>query len=169
MEQMVQDEHSGADEVTNESRSPGEATRSDSRRQPAAGRARSKSGKKGLHNVHTLGFGPGFTGSGLGRISDVFGGVADMQGLESGSSPTSRAPKQPRHGYSCSAPTGIKATVVWGGSSYNELHSYINCSPGVGTEFLSPTSREQFTRPQAAAVAYSGVWVAGSEPWLVAV
>jgi len=39
--------------------------------------------------VHTLGFGSGRTGAGLGRIADVFGGVADIQGLEPGSSPTS--------------------------------------------------------------------------------
>jgi hypothetical protein len=30
-------------------------------------------------------------------------------------------------------------------SSVNELRACINCSPGVGTEFLSPTSGEQFT------------------------
>ena len=42
-----------------------------------------------MHNVHTLGFGSGRTGAGLGRIGDVCGGVADIQGLEPGSSPTS--------------------------------------------------------------------------------
>jgi hypothetical protein len=45
--------------------------------------------KEGVHNVHTLGFGSGRTGAGLGRITEVFGGVADIQGLEPGSSPTS--------------------------------------------------------------------------------
>ena len=45
--------------------------------------------KEGVHNVHTLGFGSGRTGAGLGRIAEVFGGVADIQGLEPGSSPTS--------------------------------------------------------------------------------
>ena len=45
--------------------------------------------KEGVHNVHTLGFGPGRTGAGLGRIGDVCGGVAEIQGLEPGSSPTS--------------------------------------------------------------------------------
>ena len=38
--------------------------------------------------MHTLGFGSGRTGAGLGRIAAVLGGVAEMQGLESGSSPT---------------------------------------------------------------------------------
>jgi hypothetical protein len=47
-------------------------------------------GKKDcVHIVHTLGFGSGRTGSGLGRIAEVFGGVADIQGPEPGSSPTS--------------------------------------------------------------------------------
>ena len=45
--------------------------------------------KEGVHNVHTLGFGSGRTGAGLGRIAEVFGGVAEWQGQESGSSPTS--------------------------------------------------------------------------------
>ena len=45
--------------------------------------------KEGVHNVHTLGFGPGRTVAGLGRIADVCGGVAEIQGLEPGSSPTS--------------------------------------------------------------------------------
>ncbi len=45
--------------------------------------------KEGVHNVHTLGFGSGRTGAGLGRIPEVFGGVAEIQGLEPGSSPTS--------------------------------------------------------------------------------
>ena len=45
--------------------------------------------KEGVHNVHTLGFGFGCTGVGPGRIGDVFGGVADFQGLAPGSSPTS--------------------------------------------------------------------------------
>jgi hypothetical protein len=44
---------------------------------------------EGVHNVHTLGFGSGRTGAGLGRIAEVFGAVADLQGLEPGSSPTS--------------------------------------------------------------------------------
>jgi hypothetical protein len=39
--------------------------------------------------VHTLGFGLGRTGAGLARIGDVCGGVAEIQGLEPGSSPTS--------------------------------------------------------------------------------
>jgi hypothetical protein len=45
--------------------------------------------KEGVHNVHTLGFGFGCTGIGLGRIGEVFGGVADFHGLAPGSSPTS--------------------------------------------------------------------------------
>jgi hypothetical protein len=45
--------------------------------------------EEGVHNVHTLGFGSGRTGGGLGRIAEVFGEVAEIQGLESGSSPTS--------------------------------------------------------------------------------
>ena len=45
--------------------------------------------KDGVHNVHTLGFGSGRTGAGLGRIAELFGGVAAFQGLEPGSSPTS--------------------------------------------------------------------------------
>jgi hypothetical protein len=36
--------------------------------------------KEGVDSVHTLGFGFGCTGLGLGRITDVFGGVADLQG-----------------------------------------------------------------------------------------
>ena len=43
----------------------------------------------GVHNVHTLGFGSGRTGAGLGRIAKVSGGVAEIQELEPGSSPTS--------------------------------------------------------------------------------
>ena len=46
-------------------------------------------GKRGVHNVHTLGFGSGSTGGGLGRTAEVFGGVAEIQGPEPGSSPTS--------------------------------------------------------------------------------
>jgi hypothetical protein len=54
---------------------------------PGSGR---RSGQnRGVRNVHTLGFGSGRTGAGLGRIAEVFGGVAETQGLESGSSPTS--------------------------------------------------------------------------------
>ena len=45
--------------------------------------------KGGVHNVHTLGSGSGRTGAGLGRIADVCGGLAEIQGLEPGSSPTS--------------------------------------------------------------------------------
>jgi hypothetical protein len=45
--------------------------------------------KKGVHNVHTLGFGFACSGIGLGRIGDVFGGVAGFRGLAPGSSPTS--------------------------------------------------------------------------------
>ena len=45
--------------------------------------------KEGVHNVHTLGFGSGRTGAGLGRSADVSGGVAEIQGPEPGSSPTS--------------------------------------------------------------------------------
>ncbi|BCW66791.1 hypothetical protein NicSoilB4_15540 [Arthrobacter sp. NicSoilB4] len=45
--------------------------------------------KEGVHIVHTLGFGSGRTGAGLGRIAEVFGGAAEIQGLEPGSSPTS--------------------------------------------------------------------------------
>ena len=41
-----------------------------------------------VHNVHTLGFGSGRTGAGLGLIGDVCGGAADFQVLEPGSSPT---------------------------------------------------------------------------------
>ena len=44
---------------------------------------------EGVHNVHTLGFGSGRTGAGLGRIGEVCGGVAGLQGLKPGSSPTS--------------------------------------------------------------------------------
>lgn len=43
----------------------------------------------GVHIVHTRGFGSGRTGGGLGRIAEVFRGAAEIQGLESGSSPTS--------------------------------------------------------------------------------
>jgi hypothetical protein len=45
--------------------------------------------KKGVHIVHTLGFGLGRTSVGLARIGDVFGGSQSFQGPESGSSPTS--------------------------------------------------------------------------------
>ncbi len=45
--------------------------------------------KVGVHNVHTRGFGFGCTGIGLGRIREVFGGVAYFQGMAPGSSPTS--------------------------------------------------------------------------------
>ena len=58
-----------------------------SRQTPGPGNKRGKKG--GVHNVHTLGFGLGRTGAGLARITEVFGGAADLQGLEPGSSPTS--------------------------------------------------------------------------------
>jgi hypothetical protein len=45
--------------------------------------------RAGVHNVHTLGFGSGRTGAGLGLIAEVCGGVAEIQVLEPGSSPTS--------------------------------------------------------------------------------
>jgi hypothetical protein len=45
--------------------------------------------KEGVRNVHALGLGLGRIGAGLGRIGEVSGGVAGLQGLESGSSPTS--------------------------------------------------------------------------------
>ena len=45
--------------------------------------------KERVHNVHTLGFGSSRMSAGLGRIAEVFGGAAEIQGLESGSSPTS--------------------------------------------------------------------------------
>ena len=45
--------------------------------------------KGGVHNVHTLGFGSGRTGAGLDRTAEVCGGMAEIQGLEPGSSPTS--------------------------------------------------------------------------------
>ena len=45
--------------------------------------------KEGVHNVHTLGFGSGRTGAGLGRIAYVSAGGRYLQGLEPGSSPTS--------------------------------------------------------------------------------
>jgi hypothetical protein len=56
--------------------------------------------KEGVHNVHTLGFGFGCTGVGLGRTDDVFGRMAAFQRLAPGSSPTSgRVP--PVHGLFC--------------------------------------------------------------------
>ena len=45
--------------------------------------------EEGVHNVHTLGFGSGRTGAGLGRVADIFRTAADFQGAEPGSSPTS--------------------------------------------------------------------------------
>jgi hypothetical protein len=45
--------------------------------------------KGGVQNVHTRGFGSGRTGGGLGRIAEVFAGVASLQGKKHGSSPTS--------------------------------------------------------------------------------
>lgn len=47
--------------------------------------------KEGVHNVHTSGFEFGWTGLGRGCIGEVFGGVADSQGEEPGSSPISWA------------------------------------------------------------------------------
>ena len=43
----------------------------------------------GVYNVHTLGFGLGRTGAGLGRIPHVFGSSQCLQGRECSSSPTS--------------------------------------------------------------------------------
>ena len=54
--------------------------------------------KEGVHNVHTWGFGFGCTGAGLGRIGEVFGGVAGLQGWEPGPSPTSRTVFSPFRG-----------------------------------------------------------------------
>jgi len=71
-------------EIAPETQRPCPADRSSSQ---AGGREVGK--KEGVHNVHTLGFGSGRTGAGLGRIEEVFGGVAEIQGLEPGSSPTS--------------------------------------------------------------------------------
>jgi hypothetical protein len=63
-------------------------TRPDGRLNSVVGGA--EAGKKeGVHNVQTLGFGSGRTGAGLGRIAEIFGGVAEIQGQEPGSSPTS--------------------------------------------------------------------------------
>ena len=45
--------------------------------------------KTAVHNVHTPGVRSGRTGAGLGRIPYVCGGVAEIQGLVPGSSPTS--------------------------------------------------------------------------------
>jgi hypothetical protein len=42
--------------------------------------------EKGVHNVHTWGFGLGRTSAGLRRTGEVSGGVADLLGLEPGSS-----------------------------------------------------------------------------------
>ena len=53
------------------------------------GSGRRNGQNRGVHNVHTLGFGSGRTCAGPGRITEVFGGVADIQGPEPGSSPTS--------------------------------------------------------------------------------
>jgi hypothetical protein len=36
--------------------------------------------KESVHNVHTLGFGSGRTGAGLGRIAEVFGGATEFKG-----------------------------------------------------------------------------------------
>ena len=48
-----------------------------------------KQGIEGVDTVHTLAVGLGRTTAGLGRTGDVFGGVASIQRLEPGSSPTS--------------------------------------------------------------------------------
>ena len=48
-------------------------------RQPGWGAEVGK--KEGVHNVHTRDFGLGRMSAGLGRIGEVFGGVADIQGL----------------------------------------------------------------------------------------
>ena len=56
---------------------------------------------EGVHNVHTLDFGTGRTGAGLGRIAEVCGGVADIQLLEPGSSPTSGTAYFPRQRVFC--------------------------------------------------------------------
>jgi hypothetical protein len=45
--------------------------------------------KRGVHNVHSTGFGSGRTATGLGRTPYVFGTSPCFQGLEPGSSPTS--------------------------------------------------------------------------------
>jgi hypothetical protein len=55
----------------------------------AARRGRERGQKEGVDSVHTLGFGLGRTGAELGRNADVFGKVAEIQGLECSSSPTS--------------------------------------------------------------------------------
>ena len=48
-----------------------------------------KQGIEGVDTVYTLAVGLGRTTAGLGRTGDVFGGVASIQRLEPGSSPTS--------------------------------------------------------------------------------
>jgi hypothetical protein len=55
--------------------------------------------KRGVDSVHTLGFRFGCTGLGLGRIGDVFERVADLQGQEPGSSPTSGTVFSPIRGH----------------------------------------------------------------------
>jgi hypothetical protein len=97
--------------------------------------------KESVHNVHTLGFGSGRTGAGLDRIADVIGGVAGSQGVEPGSSPTS----------------GTAFPLVRGVFA-------LTCRPSL---WWRPSVARFAGSGLATAVACSGVWVAGSVPWLV--
>jgi hypothetical protein len=91
--------------------------------------------KKGVHFVHTLGCGLGRTSTGLARIRYVFGSSQYLQGLECGSSPTS----------------GTTFSLVRGDFA-------LTCVQSLRSRRLTGW----FAACRlAAAVAYSGVWVAG--------
>ena len=97
--------------------------------------------KVSVDSVNTFGFGPGRTSAGLARTRNVFWSSQRLQGLECSSSPTL--------GTQTPSSEGVIAlsvcTKLWPVDSDGWF-------AGFGL---------------AAAVAYSGVWVADSVPWLV--
>ena len=94
--------------------------------------------EKGVDTVHTMGFGPGRTSEGSGRIPYVSAGSQCLQGLEGSSSPTS--------GTQTPSSEGLFALSVCTKLWPNDSDDWF---AGFGL---------------AVAVAYSGVWVTGSVP-----
>ena len=97
--------------------------------------------KEGVYNVHTFRFGSGRISAGLARIAYVFWTSQCLQGLECGSSPTS----------------GTVDPLVRGVFALTCVQSL--CS--------RPSDASCAGCGLAAAMAYLGVWVAGSGSWLV--
>ncbi len=100
-----------------------------------------KAKKRGVDSVNTISVGLGRTGAGLARTRHVFGSSQCFQGSECGSSPTS----------------GTAFPLVRGVFALTCVQSL----------WWRPSDARCAGWCLAAAVAYEGVWVAGSGSWLV--